>query len=309
MLQGLNTILIDLQDVGTRVYTYLYTLSYLMEECGKRDIEVVVLDRPNPAGGDIVEGNLLDLNFTSFVGRHQLPMRHGLTLGEFALWAQKFVPIPCRLRVITMEGWSRRKTFSECGLPWVNPSPNLSHPDSAFCYPGTVLFEGTSLSEGRGTTRALEVIGHPDIDPFAVQESWNWKKDKEFQELFPTQQGELLPFALRPHFFIPTFHKFQGENCGGWQIHTLDPHQFRSWRLGQWMLNKLYHLLGEKFSWKQPPYEYEFNRLPIDMINGSDQLRLWIEKGGPSEELLLIEKEMETIFLPQREQIVLYRNR
>ncbi|MEI8347233.1 MAG: DUF1343 domain-containing protein, partial [Pseudomonadota bacterium] len=260
MLEGIDTLIVDLQDVGTRVYTYISTLGLCLEACAPLGIEVVVLDRPNPVGGEIIEGSMLQEEFQSFVGFRPMPMRHGMTMGEMALFYQKLYFPVAKLSVIPMKGWKRKMFWKDTGLPWVNPSPNLTTPDSALTFVGTVLFEGTNISEGRGTTRSLEIIGHPDIEPFSFLE-----------KLHPhLKKAKLEGFVLRPLYFQPTFQKHAGKSCGGFQIHVTDPLKFRPWKLGQLLCQQLYQHLGQAFEWKAPPYEYEYEKLPIDLINGSD---------------------------------------
>jgi uncharacterized protein YbbC (DUF1343 family) len=296
MLENVDTMIIDLQDVGTRVYTYISTMTLVMEACGKKDIDVVILDRPNPIGGEIIEGNLLDENFKSFVGRHPVPMRHGMTMGEYALFAHKFYQANCNLTVIPMKEWRRELSFDQTGLPWVLPSPNLPTIDGAFTFVGTVLFEGTNISEGRGTTRSLEIVGHPKIPPFELSEKLNRKIGEE----------GLTGVILRPLVFLPTFQKHQGVPCGGFQIHVTNKSEFRSWKLGQFLCQQFFQELSSDFEWKLPPYEYEFEKLPIDLINGSSRIREWVEKGGSMAELESIEREGLDDFLNKRCDILLY---
>lgn len=296
MLEGLDHVLVDLQDVGTRIYTYIYTLTYMMEACGGLGIQVVVLDRPNPIGGLKLEGNMLDMAFTSFVGRHPLPVRHAMTIGEIALMARDQWGIDCDLQVVPMEGWQRGMHFQDTGLPWVLPSPNLATPQAALTFPGTVLFEGTNLSEGRGTVRSLEIIGHPAVEPYG------WLS--ELQTVFSSQGLE--GFVLRPVNFIPTFQKHQGVSCGGYQIHVTDKQKFEPWKVGQLLCQAFYHHLGDNFQWKQPPYEYEFEKLPIDMINGTDQLRLWVESKGSYFRLQELERGNWGDFEQKRAEVLLY---
>ena len=268
MLEGIDHIFVDLQDVGTRIYTYIYTLTYLLEACEGKDIEVIVLDRPNPIGGLAVEGNILKNEFSSFVGRHPLPVRHGLTIGEVAIvhqsqWANSKV----NLKVIKMENWERSFFFEDTGLPWVLPSPNLPTVDGCFTFPGTVLFEGCSSSEGRGTTRALEILGDPNIEPFSFRQ-------EVLSPLF--KKYNLTGFTLRPLYFMPTFQKHAGSSCGGYQIHVTNRKSFEPWKVGQVLMYAFYHHV-KGFKWKQPPYEYIHDKLPIDVINGDDQIRLNLE--------------------------------
>lgn len=296
MLEGLDHVLVDLQDVGTRVYTYIYTMTYMMEACGENDVEMIILDRPNPIGGVKVEGNMLDPTYRSFVGRHELPMRHGMTMGEMALMAKKYWGIDCELRVIKMEGWSRGQFFLDTGLPWVLPSPNLPNPETAFSFVGTVLFEGTNISEGRGTTKSLETIGHPSTANYTLL--------SQLQKTF--KQVELSGFVLRPVSFMPTFQKHAGQVCHGYQIHVTDYKLFSPWAVGQILCREFYHHLGRDFQWKQPPYEYEEELLPIDILNGTDLIRRWIENNGSYEQLKTIESNGITEFLEKRAEIMIY---
>ncbi|EQC49503.1 PF07075 family protein [Bacteriovorax sp. BSW11_IV] len=296
MLEGIDTFLVDLQDVGTRVYTYISTMSLLMEACAKNDIKVVILDRPNPAGGEIIEGCLLEKGFESFVGRHPIPQRHGMTMGEMALYANKYHNINCELEVVQMSGWSRSHFWNDCHLPWVNPSPNLSTPESAITFCGTVLYEGTNISEGRGTTRALEVVGHPEIEAYSFYEGIK-------EELHAASEG----FVARPVVFMPTFQKHVGKACGGLHLHPTKPESFYSWRVGQILLREFINKLGTSFAWNDKPYEYESNRLAIDYINGNETLRHWAENNGSLSELLALEKKGMDQYMGHREDCLLYR--
>ncbi|MFY0626124.1 MAG: DUF1343 domain-containing protein [Reichenbachiella sp.] len=296
MMKDLDHVIIDLQDVGTRVYTYIYTMTYMMEACAESDVEVIILDRPNPIGGEVIEGNILNKEYRSFVGRHELPMRHGMTIGEVALLANKHWGIDCELKVIEMKNWQRPMTFWSTNLPWVLPSPNLANIETAFTFVGTVLFEGTNISEGRGTTKSLEMIGHPKINQHELLETLNG--------IF--QKGRMEGFQLRPVSFIPTFQKHVGILCHGFQIHVKDFNSFRPWILGQVLCQTLYHRLEDEFLWKQPPYEYEEDLLPIDILNGTDQVRRWIEQKGDLVELRRLEQNGLSDFLEKRKEIILY---
>ncbi|MCY4644845.1 MAG: DUF1343 domain-containing protein [Bacteriovoracales bacterium] len=293
MLEGLDIVLVDLQDVGTRVYTFISTVFLMMEACAEKGIEVVILDRPNPIGGQLIEGNILEKAFSSFVGLRPLPSRHAMTMGETALWAKRYGNLSCPLRVVEMKGYRREYLFSQTGLPWVPPSPNMPIPDSALPFPGTVIFEGTSMSEGRGTTRPLEIVGHPALDP--------WKHLGPLENHLKGLRG----FTLRPCIFLPTFQKHGGKNCGGYQLHVTDPMAFRPWRTAQLLCHYFYRHI-EGFSWALPPYEYEDNILPIDLINGTDRLRLWIEKNGQRDELDALEKPGLEEFRDQKRTLELY---
>ncbi len=294
MLSGIDTIFVDLQDVGCRIYTYIYTMTLLMKKCSDLGIKVVILDRPNPIGGIQVEGNILDEKFKSFVGLHPLAIRHGLTMGEVALMANKYWQKPCELSVIEMIGWKREMYFRDTGLPWVLPSPNLATPEAAITFVATVMYEGTNISEGRGTTISLENIGHPSIEPYSFHE-----------ELEP-KLTHIDGFKLRPCIFQPTFQKHARVDCGGFQIHVTDREAFKPWELGQCLMREIYHHLGDKFQWTQPPYEYEYDDAPINFINGTDKIKKWIETNGSNKDLDSIAHENKDDFLSKRKEILLY---
>ena len=270
MLADVDVLVFDIQDVGTRVYTFIYTMALAMEAACQCDKRFIVLDRPNPIGGVQIEGNILEPEFSSFVGMFPIPMRHGMTIAELAMLFNDVFDIGCKLEVITMAGWRREMYFREAGLPWVMPSPNMPTEDTAVVYPGSVMFEGTSVSEGRGTTRPFEIIGAPYIIP-----------DVLIEELIK----ENLPgVVFRPLHFQPTFHKFAAEVCGGIQIHVTDRRVFRPVITGVAIISAIRRLYPDYFGWKQPPYEYVYDKLPFDVINGSSRLRELIEgKKSPSE--------------------------
>ncbi len=296
MLAGLDSIIIDLQDVGTRVYTYISTMTLLMEVCRKNNIHVFILDRPNPVGGEMVEGTILEPEFSSFVGRQPIAQRHGLTMGEVALLAKKFHGADCELTIIEMKNWKRSMYFADTGLPWVNPSPNLPTMDGAITFVGTVLFEGTKLSEGRGTTRSLEVVGHPKIEPYSFYEIVK----KRFDSL------PLSGFELRPVMFHPMFQKFAGKTCGGFHIHVTNPKEFRSWIVSQILCQEFYNHLECDFEWQDNAYEYENDKLAIDLINGTEKVKKWVENNGSYEELLAIEEIGRDDYLKRRSEILIY---
>jgi uncharacterized protein YbbC (DUF1343 family) len=297
MLEGLDHIFVDLQDVGTRIYTYIYTMTLLMEACQKKGIEVVILDRPNPINGLDQEGNILDLSYASFVGRHPIPVRHALTMGEIAKMHQLYWGgNDCKLTVIEMKGWKREMSYEDTGLPWVLPSPNLATIEAAYTFVGTVLYEGTNISEGRGTTRSLEILGHPKIEAFGFHE-----------KLKPVlKKANLNGFVLRPLVFLPTFQKHMGIPCGGYQIHVTDRKAFEPWRLCQYLLREMYHELGGEFKWKQPPYEYEYHKMPVDLINGTDELRIWVEKNGNEDDYQQIMQKNQSFWQEQRKSVLIY---
>jgi uncharacterized protein YbbC (DUF1343 family) len=273
MMSTFDTLLVDLQDVGCRIYTFVTTLRYLLEEAARHSKSVWVLDRPNPAGRPI-EGLRLRQGWESFVGAGTLPMRHGMTLGELAQWFVRTLQLDVDCRIVTMEGWTPSQAPGY-GWPlgersWVNPSPNAASLPMARCYSGTVMIEGTTLSEGRGTTRPLELLGAPQIDPVHV-----------LAEMHALAPQWLRGCRLRACWFEPTFHKHTAELCAGFQIHVDDPaydHEaFRPWRLVALALKALRRLRTDYPIWRDFPYEYETGRLAFDVINGGDLLRSWID--------------------------------
>lgn len=296
MLKGVDTLIVDLQDVGTRVYTYITTLGLVMERCEALGIKVVVLDRPNPVGGEIIEGPVLQKKWHSFVGHHPIPQRHGLTIGEVANLQRKIYSPKCELEVIPCKNWKRNHFWRDCNLPWVNPSPNLATPESAIAFCGTVLYEGTLISEGRGTTRSLEVLGHPKIDPFKFRD-FTVKKLKE---------TDLNGFALRPLQFHPMFQKHAGLTCGGLHIHPTNPREFKSWRLGAFLMRSFYEYLEGDFLWNDAPYEYQTEELAINFINGSSSLKDWVENDGSYEALTVLDTDGHSEYLNLREDCLIY---
>jgi len=263
MFEPIDLLLVDLQDVGTRVYTFIYTLSYCLEAARKYNVRVGVLDRPNPLNGVDVEGNCLSPDCASFVGRYPIPMRHGLTIGELAVLFNEYFEIGCQLEVIPMAGWRRPMMFADTGLPWVAPSPNLPTPTSTLVYPGQVLWEGTNVSEGRGTTQPFELFGAPYI---------------HIEKILAFLGGNKIPGAvLRPVVFEPTAHKWHRSPCHGFQIHVLDPGAYRPYQTSLRLLQAVIAHHPEQFEWKSPPYEYELERMPIDLIIGDKGIRQRIE--------------------------------
>jgi uncharacterized protein YbbC (DUF1343 family) len=292
MLKGLDAVVFDMQDVGARYYTFAYTLLHVLEACARDGRRAVVLDRPNPLGGLAVEGNLLDPAFASFVGMHPLPVRHGLTLGELALLFRTERGLDVDLTVIRMKGWERALTFEDTGLPWVMPSPNMPTVDTAFVYPGGCLVEGTNLSEGRGTTRPFELVGAPWIDPWALA------RDLEREEIAGAR--------FRPVFFTPTFQKHAGRACGGVQVHVHDRRRFPAYLAYLLLIFHARRQDPRKFQWRRPPYEYERIKLPIDILCGTDQIRLAIERGKSPRTLERSWHEDAAIFRRRRRRYLLY---
>ena len=265
MMKGLDVLVIDLQDIGARIYTYIYTMANCLRACAKHGVPAIVCDRPNPINGNDVEGQTLVRGYESFVGLFPIPMRHGMTIGELARLFNESFGLGASLEVARMEGWQRHMYADETGLPWVMPSPNMPTLEAAVVYPGTVLFEGTMLSEGRGTTRPFELVGAPWIEA----------------ERFARGMNELgLPGAyFRPAVFEPTFQKHAKSACGGCQIHVTERAAFRPVLTGAALIQMFRRFNPEKFSWRQPPYEYEHDKLPIDILAGSDALRQQVEAG------------------------------
>jgi uncharacterized protein YbbC (DUF1343 family) len=271
MLNDLDLFVIDLQDVGTRVYTYIWTLSYCLEACADQGIPVLILDRPNPLGGVIVEGPLLNEDFASFVGRASIPMRHGLTIGEMALTLNDTMAIGADVQVVTMQGWQRDMLWPDTERPWIPTSPNLPRFTGVQLYPGQVLIEGTRLSEGRGTCTPFEVVGAPYIDP-----------DPLIRQLDDWGHPGL---ALRPIRFEPTFQKYAHQSCAGLFLHPLDDSMLRPYRFTLALIGAILNLWPDHFAWLPGPYEYETELAPIDMLTGDDHARRVIDQGLDKETL------------------------
>ncbi|MCX7913088.1 MAG: DUF1343 domain-containing protein [Thermodesulfovibrionales bacterium] len=265
MLKDIDVMIIDLQDIGARYYTFIWTMDLCMESCHKLGKSVIVLDRPNPITGIEIEGTVLDSNFKSFVGQKPLPIRHGMTIGEIGNYLKGLFYPQLDLFVIKMRGWKREMWFDETGLPWVMPSPNMPTLNTAIVYPGMCLLEGTIISEGRGTTRPFEIFGAPFIDPEKLI-----KRLKEFK---------LKGVLFRPLWFQPTFQKYAGELCGGAQLHILDRNSFKPFRTAVAIIKAIYDLYPKHTLWRPPPYEYEQVKKPFDILVGSNKLRSFIEQG------------------------------
>lgn len=292
MLSGIDVVFFDIQDVGSRYYTFIYTLAYVMEACVELPIQVVVLDRPNPINGIDVEGPILEPGFESFVGRYPIPIRHGMTMGELAFYFQKEMGIRCNLEVIQMKGWHRKYYYEQTRLPWVLPSPNMPTVDTALVYPGMCLLEGTNVSEGRGTTRPFEIFGAPWIDPYALCEN--------------VSRNSLPGLAMRPLYFTPTFNKFRGELCGGAQLHVTDRAAFRPVKTALCLIAAFLHLYPQHFRWKDPPYEFVHDRAPIDILFGNSWIRKQLEDGASPDS---IEQRWQTTagaFAAIRDRYLLY---
>lgn len=291
-LRNLDALVIDLQDVGSRYYTFQATMLLCLEAAAQQGLRTIVLDRPNPLGGEVVEGPLLKPGYESFVGIHPLVTRHGLTIGELARLYQAERKIGGELEVIPCRGWRRNMDFEQTGLPWVLPSPNMPTLETAFVYPGQCLLEGTNLSEGRGTTRPFELCGAPWLDA---------------PRLCRRLQDEALPgVAFRPMWFQPTFQKFAGRTCAGLQLHVTDRQAYPSVRTSLALLAALRDLSGDAFAWRRETYEFVTDRLAIDLLFGSDRERKALEKGMSARDIAGAWQAEEEAFRKRRQPFLLY---
>ncbi|MCK5695713.1 MAG: DUF1343 domain-containing protein [Desulfobacula sp.] len=263
MFDLIDILLVDIQDVGTRVYTFIYTVSYCLEMAAKLDKPVIILDRPNPIGGTQVEGNILSKEFSSFVGRFPIPMRHGLTIGEILQFFNQEFHIGCNLTIIPMTGWKRDLYWQDTQLPWIAPSPNLPTPQSCMVYPGQIIFEGTNISEGRGTTLPFEQFGAPFLDTIKIKAA----VDKMIKGT-----------CFRPVNFEPTSGKWQGNVCKGFQIHITSKEEFNPYLSSLIVMQLIIKYHKNEFNFTEPPYEYELEKMPIDLILGSQSLRKKLTK-------------------------------
>ncbi len=286
----IDLLLIDLQDCGTRVYTYIWTMLLCLKACAKKGVSVAILDRPNPLGGAEVEGNLLKKEFFSFVGMAEIPIRHGLTMGELSLFFKDTFSLDLELFVIKMKGWEREMYFDDTGLFWVLPSPNMPSLETALVYPGQVLLEGTNISEGRGTTRPFLQFGAPFL------------RQKDIKK----ELGDIPGVILREHVFEPTFNKWQGRECFGFEIHVTDKRKFRPYRFTLAFLSAINRVQKEDFSWLPPPYEYDFYNLPEDLIIGNKDIRKALEMGVEIDGLKPVLQRDERLFIEKRAPFLLY---
>jgi uncharacterized protein YbbC (DUF1343 family) len=292
MLKGVDVLVVDLQDVGSRIYTFIYTMANCLRAGRKHGVPVIVTDRPNPIGGDTIDGPTLVKGFESFVGQFPIPMRHGMTIAELARYFNEACGIGADLTVVSMENWRRGMYYDATGLPWVMPSPNVPTAETTVVYPGTVLFEGTNVSEGRGTTRPFELIGAPWVDADALADTLN---------------AYGLPGVLfRAVVFEPTFQKHAKQPCGGCQIHVLNRDAFRAVESAVAVLIEIRAQNPTAFQWKQPPYEYEHEKLPIDILAGSSELRQQIEAGAPASAIRESWAPGHERFRLERERFLLY---
>jgi uncharacterized protein YbbC (DUF1343 family) len=292
MLAGLDVLVIDLQDIGARIYTYIYTMANCLRACARHGVPVIVCDRPNPIGGVAVEGETLVEGFESFVGLYPIPMRHGMTIGELARLFNEHFALGAQLEIFPMGGWRRDLFADEAGAPWVMPSPNMPTLDSAVVYPGTVLLEGTMASEGRGTTRPFELVGAP------------WVDGERFAARLTAQQ--LPGVVFRPVVFEPTFQKHARTTCGGCQIHVTDRRTFRPVVTGVAVIEELRRADPAAFAWRPPPYEYEHRLMPIDILAGSSRLREAIDAGDGAAAIAASWHDDEARFRALRAPFLLY---
>jgi uncharacterized protein YbbC (DUF1343 family) len=292
MLSEVDALIFDMQDVGCRIYTFIYTLANCMRVAGQLNKKVLVCDRPNPITGEFVEGNVLEPEYASFVGQFPIPTRHGMTVGELARMFTEHFGINCELEVVKMEGWERSDWMDSTDAPWVLPSPNMPTVETATVFPGTVHLEGTQVSEGRGTTRPFELVGAPYIDALELAE----------------ELGKLsLPGVhFRPCGFRPTFQKHAEKICGGVQIHVPDRVAFRPVITGVAIVKVIHDLYTEDFRWKNPPYEYVFDKNPFDVIAGTSVLREQIEGGASLESIQESWGEQLGVFEEARQKYLLY---
>ena len=293
MLADVDVLVIDLQDIGARIYTYIYTMANCLRACARHGVEVIVCDRPNPIGGTAIEGPMLDAGYESFVGQFPIPMRHGMTIGELARLFNDHFRIGAAVDVMRMSGWSRAQFADEAGAPWVMPSPNMPTLDTAIVYPGTVLFEGTMASEGRGTTRPFELIGAPWVQAERMAAALN---------------DQRLPGVhFRPAVFEPTFQKHARVTCGGCQIHVTDRAQFQPVLTGVALIEAIRREDPAAFAWRQPPYEYEHDKWPIDILAGSPTLREAIDAGATARDIAAPWPAAMASFLEARQRVLLYQ--
>lgn len=292
MLEGLDDLVIDLVDIGSRYYTFQATMLYCMEAAAKVGIRVVILDRPNPLGGIAVEGPLLKPGYESFVGCHSICTRHALTIGELARLYKAERKIDVEIKVIECHGWRREMLFPQTGLPWAMPSPNMPTFDTALIYPGICLIEGTNLSEGRGTTRPFEIVGFPGIDADKLAVRLN--------------ESQLPGIYFRPVNFKPTFQKHAGQLCGGVQLHVIDVIAFQPVRAGLAVLIELRNRAGDRFRWRTEMYEFVTNPIAIDLLFGSDRERKAIEAGVDWREIAAAWEAEEWEFAVRRKEYLMY---
>jgi len=291
-LKGLDALVIDLQDIGSRYYTFIYTMALCMRAAAPLGVQVIVLDRPNPIDGTHLEGNIREEKYSSFVGMFPLPTRHAMTAGELARYFNARFDLNSDLLVVPMRGWDRSMWWGDTGLPWIIPSPNMPTVYTAAVYPGMCLIEGTNLSEGRGTTHPFEFFGAPWLDPF---------------KLAATLNAVGLPgIRFRPHYFQPKFQKHAGKVCGGVELHVTDRLTFEPYRTGLWCVKVARDLDPEKFDWRRETYEFVSDRLAIDLLAGSDSYRKLIEAGGSPDTFLAESSDSLREFARAQSEFLIY---
>jgi uncharacterized protein YbbC (DUF1343 family) len=293
IFDDIDLLIIDLQDVGTRVYTFISTMLYFLKACSERGKDVIVLDRPNPLGGEIVEGNILQPEFFSFVGPYSLPMRHGMTIAEIAYLFRDAFELNIDINVAPLSGWKRSMLWNDTGLRWIMPSPNMPLFETALVYPGQVIWEGTNISEGRGTCRPFELFGAPFINPTDLKKSLNTRYT----------EGCLL----QCYSFRPTFNKWKGILCHGFMIHVLNPQVYRPYQASLAILKGILEIYKDNFSWIKPPYEYVLDRQPVDIITGDSLVRIKLEKENGLNCILESCSKDRDFFLESRKSYLLYR--
>lgn len=295
-LKGVHAVIVDLMDVGARYYTFIYSLSYMMEVCADLGVEVIVCDRPNPLGGRMIEGPILDLEYQSFVGRFPIPVVHGMTIGELAKFFASRISKTLKLKVIPLQSWRRAQSFYDWKRPWILPSPNLPNFEACRLYPGMCLLEGTSLSEGRGTTRPFELIGAP---------FFNWNEiERHYQEL--CKKLSLKPVHFHRQGFVPTFHKFKGQLCYGALQIVPDSRDFLALRHAAVLIWVFRNLYGQAWDWNREPYEYEREKLAIDILSGDSTFREVIDAQSSLKDLFRKWADEEKEFSKQRREFLLY---
>ncbi len=289
-LRGLDAVVIDLQDIGSRYYTFVWTAALMLQEAAAHGVETIVLDRPNPLGGVMVEGAPQRPGFRSFVGLFEVAVRHGMTIGEICTMVRRMQGLDqASLTVVKMQGWHREMSFADTGLPWVLPSPNMPTLSTARVYPGGCLLEGTNLSEGRGTTRPFEIWGAPFVDGFDL-----------------ARRLQAPGLVLRPLSFRPTFHKHAGQTCGGVQVHVSDPSLFRSYHFYLRAISVVRELWGESLKWRTEEYEFVNDRPAIDLLTGGPEFREAVDARQDLDDYLAFDQQNATKFAQARQRDLLY---
>ena len=291
-LEGLDAVICDLQDVGSRYYTFIYSVALMMQACTQAGVPVYVLDRPNPINGMDVEGGEIQKGYESFVGLYSLPNRHGMTLGEMVVYLNEVHEIGADLTVLKLQGWSRKKYLDEFNAAWVLPSPNMPTLETAIVYPGMCLLEATEISEGRGTTRPFEIFGAPYVKPEKLK---NYLNDLKLKGVY-----------FRPLFFKPSFQKCAGQICGGLQIHVTDRKKFKPYLTGLAIVKAIHDLYSSNFSWREKPYEFVREIPAIDLLTGSDLFRKQLIKSASWKEIVQSYEEGKSVLLKQRREYLLY---